>query len=35
MPDGDADLPQHLLAGLADRRTQGIDNGGSVEIKDA
>ena len=33
MLDGCANLPQHFLAGLADRRTKSCDHGGSVEIK--
>ena len=32
--DGDADLPQHLLVHLTDRRSQRPDGGGSVEVKD-
>ena len=34
MLDGCANLPQHFLAGLADRRTQSCDHGGGIEIKD-
>ena len=32
--DGDANLPQHLLAGLADRLSQGTNGGRSVEVGD-
>ena len=32
--DGDADLPQHLLVHLTDRRSQRPDGGGSVEVED-
>ena len=31
--DGDADLPQHLLAGLTDRRPQSTNGGRGVEIE--
>ncbi|WP_228725033.1 hypothetical protein [Caproicibacter fermentans] len=32
--DGDFDLPQHLFACFTDRRTEGGDGGGRVEIED-
>ena len=32
--DGDADLPQHLLVRLADRRAQRPDHSGGVEVED-
>ena len=32
--NGDANLPQHLLVDLADRRAQRSDGGGSVEVED-
>ena len=31
--DGNADLPQHLLIDLADRRSQRPDSGRSVEVE--
>ncbi|MGI6700831.1 MAG: hypothetical protein ACOX6G_11070 [Christensenellales bacterium] len=35
VPDGDFDLPKHLLIALADRRAEGSDGSRCVEIKDA
>ncbi|MBR2592391.1 MAG: hypothetical protein IKD62_05430 [Oscillospiraceae bacterium] len=35
VPDGDFDLPKHLLIAFADRRAEGRDGCGGVEIKDA
>lgn len=35
MFNGDFDLPQHLFAHFADRRTEGGNGGRGVEIKDA
>ena len=32
--DGDFDLPQHLFAGLTDRRAEDADRLGGVEVKD-
>ena len=32
--DGNADLPQHLLIDLADRRAQRPHGGGGVEVED-
>ena len=35
VPDGDFDLPKHLLIAFADRRAEGRDGGRRIEIKDA
>ena len=35
VPDGDFDLPKHLLITFADRRAEGRDSGRRIEIKDA
>ncbi|MBR0444920.1 MAG: hypothetical protein IJK14_06065, partial [Clostridia bacterium] len=35
VPDGDFDLPKHLLIAFADRRAKNRDGGRCVEIKDA
>ena len=35
VPDGDFDLPKHLLIAFADRRAESCDGCGGVEIKDA